>query len=175
MSSLPERARAWLLAACAAMLVGIYLTVWTTYAAMHTESRYQQLAPGQTATTQGVSYRVLSLAQTRTLASSDGEDVPAPANTVFVVARVQVVVDDIKSDWFCKTDLVGPEGRTWENYDDYVQRTLPGYCDSAQMQSASPYVYEQIYQVPESFAGSLYGLGVEPYTGAPLMVISPAR
>lgn len=174
--ALSARARSWLGLVCVAALVGIFLTVWTVYSVTHTQSRFVQLEPGAVASANGMNYRVLSMKQTQTL-TSETDETEASAGSVFVIVEVEVTTAKVDDETFCHSLLVGPNGRTWEVDSMSVgQRKLPMFCSPEDgLKANTPYTWEQIFQVPEDDADSIYGLGIEPNTGEPVMVISPAR
>lgn len=174
--ALTARARSWLVLLCVGALVGIYLSVWTVYSRTHTEKRFDQLPPGAVATADDMTYRVLSMKQTRTL-TSEYEPTEASAGSVFIVVEVEVTTKVVDEETFCYSQLVGSDGRTWEvDSLSFGQRKIPTFCSADNgLKANKPYKWEQIFQVPEDDADSIYGLGIEPYTGEPLMVITPAR
>lgn len=174
--ALTARARAWLVFVCVAAVVGIFLTVWTVYSVTHTQDRFVQLDPGAVASANDMNYRVLSMKQTQTL-TSETETTEASAGSVYVVVEVEVTTAKIDDETFCHSLLVGPNGRTWE-VDSLTlgPRKTPMFCSPENgLKANTPFTWEQIFLVPEDDADSIYGLGIEPYSGKPMMVISPAR
>lgn len=171
-----RRTRALLVLVIVASICLSYLAGWMYWAQTHVVTRYEQLAPGASATEDGIDYRVTSLTLTPRLESAEeSEDPPtADPNTLFVVAEIEVVITDAADPDYpvCLVQLVGPDDRTWEY--DLLQaptRELPGSCsDVARNQ---PQTIEQIFVIPEKFADQLNGLAVTAYTGAPEKVISP--
>ena len=170
---LSKRNQSWLLAVCAFFLVGIYLSVWSVYAATHLEDRYEQLPAGDGARSADLQLRVLSMKTSETIGTTEGEPEIALANSTFVFAEIELVAS-VKEDYYlCSLQLVGPDKRTWGPYGYYSERALPNLCNSDDVKLGEPYLYEAIYQVPTRYVGNLYGLAIEPYTGEPQMVISP--
>ncbi|WP_375424420.1 hypothetical protein [uncultured Friedmanniella sp.] len=157
----PSRRRAWLLAAAVALLVLVYLTVWSTYAAVHTGERYRQLAPGTSGTRDGADFRVLSLVRTDRLADRSGQDPQiVDAGAVFVVAELEMVQRQPTTFINCSDAyLLGPGGRRWESIITDVQRQVP-FCDSDDVVIGHPYRYETVYLVPLRDADAVAGVAL---------------
>lgn len=171
------RRRSWLILLLAAGLVVSYLSVWTVYSAAHTYPRYRQLTPGASATamSEPEHYRVLGLTATSVASGSDGDPVRAAVDEVWVIARIEVTIDQREKYVGCDLRLLGPAGRLWEASFDAPQRKLPTYCDGDKVKPGVPYVYEQLFQVPKRYADQLRGLVlVNTLTAAPSPVLTPA-
>ena len=174
--ALTARARSWLVFVCVAAIVGIFLTVWTVYSVTHTQSRFVQLEPGAVASANDMNYRVLSMKQTQTL-TSETDATEASAGSVYVIVEVEVTTATIDDETFCHSMLVGPNGRTWEvDALSIGSRKTPMFCSPENgLKANTPFTWEQVFLVPEDDADSIFGLGIEPNTGEPVMVISPAN
>ena len=171
------RRRSWLLLLLAAALVVSYLSVWTVYSAAHTYPRYRQLAPGASATSTSdpEHYRVLKLTASSIAAGSDGDPVRAAAGEVWVIARIEVTIDQREEYPGCGLSLLGPAGRLWEASSDAPPRKLPTYCNGDDVKPGVPFVFEQLFQVPKRYADQLRGLVlVNALTAAPSPVLTPA-
>ncbi len=170
-----RRGRPWLVALLVFGLVLSYLCAWAVYSLSHTEPRYRQLAAGATAT-QGIEhYRVLGLTATETALSDGGDPEPAPANTVWVIAEIEVLIDHREDVIGCSLPLLGPDGRQWDTTLNGPSRSAPGYCDTDEVVPGRPYTFEAIYQIPDRYAGQLRGLVlVNKSSAEPSQVLSPA-
>lgn len=168
-----DRGRSWLMAAMAFALVLIFLVIWMTYAGIHTYPRFQQLAPGETTTFEGVTYKLLGL--TRTSAVTNGDDtVRAQARATYVIAELEIVTT--KKSPTCSVELVADGKRTWESSTDFFERKLPQFCGDTEhpVTAGKPWRFEQIFLIPSAFADRLYGIGVEDDTSpAPTKVLTP--
>ena len=170
-----ERRRAWLITALAFLLVCTYLSLWAAFSGSHTYPRYRQLAPGAPGTSGVEHYRVLSLTSSEIAASDGGDPEPAPAGTVWVVATLQVTIDQPEELIGCDLSLLGPGGRVWGTTLDGPSRALHGYCDSEDVRPGVPYTFEGIYEIPTGYADQVRGLVlVNHLSAAPSQVISPA-
>lgn len=174
--TLTSRARSWLLLACAASLVGVYLVGWGFYATTHTVDRFEQLAPGARASVNDAEVRVVEVLRTTRLDDADGgEPELAPAGVSYVVATVEVLRHADHELFVCRLDLVGPGQRQWETENLYVERSLPVGCSTDDVRIGQPYRYLAVYAVPDRFVDGLYGLALEPYDGQPKLVLTPPR
>jgi hypothetical protein len=172
------RSRAWLWAACAALLVLIYLTLWTLYGMTHVSAyaRYQQLAPGASATQHQADFRLLSLVRAPELAAQRGDPQVAAAHAVWVVATLEVVQRAVDPGFLCSTELLGPDGRVWEPGSVLVSRAKPQYCSTDDLRLGRPYVFEQTYEVPERYADQVAGVVLVNHLDAkPNLVLTPPR
>ena len=76
-------------------LVAIYTIGWVVYADQHLRPHYARAAPGAAADARGVTWRVLNLTSTGSLASSTGAPPAVPdAGTVWIVADVEALQPD---------------------------------------------------------------------------------
>ena len=169
-----DRRRSWLLAGCVFALVLAYLVIWTTYAGSHLYPRYRQLAAGATASSGSEHYRVSSLVTTDAVRTKDGDLARPDAGAVYVVAEVTLTLDVAEEYPTCGLLLLGPDGRTWETQLDGPFTDRPYDCSEG-VRLHTPFAYQLIYQVPQTYAGRLRGLVVvNDLTGAPSQVITPA-
>ena len=122
-----SRRQAWLRAGCVFLVVLIYLCWWTTYAVngLTVYGRYRQLEPGVPASAMGAEFRLTSLVQTDELTNQITDEIlPPMPNSVWVVARVEVV-RQVESDFFlCSFSLLGPDRRVWEKDSGFVSRDI---------------------------------------------------
>ncbi|MET0693507.1 MAG: hypothetical protein ABWY56_06225 [Propionibacteriaceae bacterium] len=162
MRALTPRRRAWCWTACAALLVLIYLTVWTVYSAAHLGSypRYVQLDPGVAARQFQADFRLLSLVQTEELTAGSGDPQIAAAGAVWVVAELEVTQRAEDSDFVCSVQLLGPNDRAWEHVTPEVSRPGNIFCSDDDLQVGQPYRFEQVFEVPASDADQLRGVVV---------------
>lgn len=168
-----DRRRSWMVAAMAFALVLIYLSIWMTYAGMHTYPRFQQLPAGGTTTVDGVTYKLVSLTRTQVITNGD-ETNRAQANATYVIAVLEIV--STKKDPSCSVELVADGKRTWESNTEFFERKLPQYCGDYDhpLTPGKPWRLEQIFLIPSDFANRLYGVGVEDDTSAaPTAVLTP--
>lgn len=171
-----SRRRAWCWSACAAALVGIYLVVWTVYSMSHLSAypRYVQLPPGVSAEHLQADFRLLSLVQTEELTAESGDSQVSAANTVWVVAELEVVQRARDPDFVCNTQLLGPDRRAWDVASLDVSRPRSMYCSDEDMQIGRPYRFEQVYEVPAQYADGIYGVVVVNHSDArPSDVLTP--
>ncbi len=158
------RRRAWLLAGCAGLLVLTYLLGWTAYAAngLSALGRLQQLPPGQSGTAIGAEYRLLSLQvsdEIRDQESPNRSEI-AGANTVWVVAEIEVVRREAKQDFYCNFQLVGPDRRRWESDPPTLQRKLSSFCKEDELPIGRPGRVEVIFNIPTAYLDQIYGVAV---------------
>ncbi|HEY9292002.1 MAG TPA: hypothetical protein VIP98_12035 [Microlunatus sp.] len=175
-SRLSDRTRSWIVAMIAFCGVLIFLSIWTTYASTHVNDRYEQLPPGATATVDESTFRVLNLKQTEVI--TDGEDSkPAAADSVWVVATMELTLSHKVDTPGCGLELVGAGKHTWEPRSDFYDRALPGYCGDTDrpITPGKPWRFEQIFEVPTKYVDQIYGV-VAVYHGdaAPMKVLRPA-
>lgn len=158
-----SRRQAWLRAGCVFLVALIYLSWWTTYAVngLSVYGRYRQLEPGAPASAMGAQFRLTSLVQTDELTNQiTDEIVPPTANTVWVVARVEVV-RQVESDFFlCSFSLLGPDRRVWEKDSGSVSRDVSSFCDEESAPLGTPVTVETVFQIPTRYLGQLAGVAV---------------
>lgn len=170
-----DRRRSWMMAAIAFALVLIYLSIWMTYAGMHTYPRFQQLPPGGTSTADGVTYKLMSLTRTQVIDNGDQTQRAQP-NATYVIAVLEIV--STKKDPSCSVELVADGKRTWESNTEFFERKLPQYCGDTEhpLTPGKPWRLEQVFLIPSAFADRLYGVGVEdPSSAAPTAVLTPVN
>ena len=175
-SRLSDRARSWIMAMIAFCAVLIFLIIWTTYGQTHVKDRFEQLAPGATATVDESTFRVIGMKQTEVIV--DGHDNnPSAANTVWVIATMELTLSHKVKNFGCDLELVGPDKRTWEPKSDFYDRKLPGYCGDYDhpITPGKPWRFEQIFEVPTKYADRIYGVAAV-YLGvaAPMNVLRPS-
>lgn len=171
---LGDRARSWIMAGMAFALVLVFLAIWMTYAGTHTYERYQQLPPGVSTTTYGITYKLIKLTRTEVIVNGD-ETKPAQAGTVYIVAELEITTT--KKDPACGVELVGSGKRTWESQTEFFDRKLPQYCGDYEhpVTRGKPWRFEQIFVIPAKLAGQLYGVAAPDHSsGAPIKVLTPA-
>ena len=158
-----SRRQSWLRAGCVFLVVLIYLCWWTTYAVngLSVYGRYRQLEPGVPASAMGAEFRLTSLVQTDELTNQiTDEIVPPTANTVWVVARVEVV-RQVESDFFlCSFSILGPDRRVWEKDSGFVSRDLSGFCDEESAPPGTAITVEAVFQIPTRYVDQLAGVAV---------------
>lgn len=172
------RTRAWLWTTCAALLVLIYLVLWTLYGTTHlsTYARYEQLAPGAAYQQHHADVRLLSLVRTPELAATEGDSQVASPNAVFVVAELEVLPQAKDPDFFCLTELLGPGGRTWDPSSVDAERAKPQLCSDEDLHPGRPFAFEQVYEVPMRYADQLFGVvAVDNTSAKPEVVLTPPR
>ncbi|MBA8793655.1 hypothetical protein FHX74_001260 [Friedmanniella endophytica] len=168
-----DRRRSWLITGCVTALVVTYLVIWTLYAGTHTYPRYRQLAAGA-ASTGNTSFRVTSLVSTEAVRTKYGDVAHPDPGAVFVVAEVTVLLRAPEEDPICGLDLLGPGGRTWETPIGGPTTDQPSDCSDG-LVVGRPFSYQQIFEIPATYADQLRGLVVVNHlTGAPSQVIRPA-
>lgn len=174
-----NRGRAWLRAGCVLLATLIYLCWWTTYAVngLTVYGRYHQLEPGAPASVMGAEFRLTSLVQSDELTNQITDEIVAPAaNTVWVVARVDVVRQTETDFFLCSFSLLGPDRRIWEKDSSFVSRDLDSFCDEESAPLGRPIQVEAVFQVPVRYAGQLAGLVVVDGTSRdarPVLVPAP--
>lgn len=162
-----SRRRAWLRAGCVFLVVLIYLCWWTTYAVngLSAYGRYRQLEPGAPASVMGAEVRLTSLAQTSRLVNSITDEISSPpANTVWLVARVEVVRRTESEFFLCSFSVLGPERRIWEKDSGFVSRDTDSFCDEESAPLGRPIQVEAVFQVPVRYVDQLAGVVVDDAT-----------
>jgi hypothetical protein len=168
-----ERTRAWMITIVAACCVGIFASIWAVYASTHLNTRYVQAEPGAAATVQDITYRVHDIRQTDVIIDGD-EQVPALANTTWVVVDLELMVPRKLEVIGCSLPLVAVGKRTWDSQTFYSRDAIPTWCDSEDVTPGRPYGFQLIYQVPLKYADQVYGVGVEDMTSpVPVTVLTP--
>jgi hypothetical protein len=162
-----SRRRAWLRAGCVFLVVLIYLCWWTTYAVngLSAYGRYRQLEPGAPAAAMGAEFRLTSLVQTSRLVNSITDEISSPpANTVWLVARIEVVRRTESELFLCSFSVLGPERRIWEKDSGFVSRDTDSFCDEASAPLGQPIQVEAVFQVPVRYVDQLAGVVVDDAT-----------
>lgn len=175
---LSARTRAWLCSACAAALTLIYLVLWSLYGMTNLSvfPRFEQRSAGATASLLGADFSLLSLVRTEDLAVLSGKPPPLPAGAVWVVATLQGVQHVKDPHFTCYPELVGPQHRLWERAELYADRSLSSFCPDGELRLGRPYRFEEIFQVPASYADQLYGVVmVDGGVSTPQQVLTPPR
>lgn len=162
--SRPLWARRLLIIAAAG--VALYLIWWTTYATVHQESQYGQLAPGESTQVGGTTVRLLRLEQAGTLRSTSTlGDNAAPPGAVYVVAILEVIRADVEDYTGCTFTLVGTDRRIWSTAFITVSRDRLR-CSSDEVVAGRPTEVEALFAVPQRAVGSIAGVGVEDQSKA---------
>lgn len=170
-----DRGRSWMMAAMAFALVLIYLSIWMTYAGIHTYPRFEQLPAGRGVTADGITYKLVGLTSTDVIVNGDRTE-HAQTGATYVIAQLEIVTH--KKDPACSVELVADGKRTWESDTEFFDRRLPQYCGDYDhpVTAGKPWRYEQIFLIPAVFADRLYGIGVEDNASAdPTKVLTPAH
>lgn len=160
-----SRRRAWLLLGVVALVVVVYLAVFSVWAHTHTTPRYAQLAPGAVGTRGGAEFRLLSLTRSAELADAEGgQPQVADAGATFVVAQVEVLRRVEDGPFLCGVDLLGPGGRVWTPTSLEVQRAVPT-CSGADVAVGQWRRFESVFLVPERYADQLVGAALTDSSG----------
>jgi len=141
----------------------IYLCWWTSYAVngLIAYGRYDQLAPGEIAMAKGAEFRLTSLVQSDALVNSITDDVVAPAaNTVWLVADIEVTRRSDPEYFYCSFAVLGPERRTWEDDDLGVSRELDSSCNKESAPIGQAIRVEAVFQIPVRYVDQLAGVVV---------------
>jgi hypothetical protein len=175
---LSVRSRAWLWAGAAALLVLVYLVLWTLYAMTHAADypRFRQLGPGSSARQHQADFRLVSLVRAPELAADQGDSQLPSSGAVWVVATLEVVRQADDESFGCVTELLGPGGRVWEPATLSVVRSAPRFCSPDELRVGQPFTFEQVYEVPARYADQVYGVVlVNRGDAEPNEVLTPAR
>jgi len=166
--------RRWLIAAIVLALVGAFAVGQVYYLKIHTVTRYEQAAPGAAVTVGDATYELLTLKTTPTVPGYDGEPSKPERGEAFVVATLRLTPHEADpSSALCSLDLLAEPHHSWEPT-DYSTVAPPADSDScdplAQGRQVTVYL---TWTVPASEVPALTGVVVEPYTGAPQIVLRP--
>lgn len=173
---LAPRRRAWLWTACAACLVLSYLVAWSVYSRNHLPdyTRYRQLPPGAVASSSGADIGLVGLMHSQELSVTEGRSPAGAAGAVWVVATLQVVPRSPTAHPTCSVELLGPDGRTWQEATVSAVRPLPTYCAKVTLHPGQPLRVEKIFEVPERYADQIYGVALPGDGGGqPSQVLTP--
>lgn len=173
MNVLPMRRILFAVAAFAAVL--IYLIWWVTYAGIHYAPRYSLRPPSASGELQGTSVRLLSLVRSDQLAAFDGglPGIPEPG-AVWIVGELEAVRHDTTKEFFCVTELIGPEQRRWSTASVRVKRSTPS-CPR-DLSVGQPVRFESIFMVPARYADQLSGIALrDDSSAARTPVITPPQ
>lgn len=172
---LDDRVRRWLYLAIVVSLVGLYVVWWMTYAGLHLPpERFEQQPPGAVVMSQGAEFTLISLTQTTDLLDRQGELNPAPADAVWVVARLDVT-PRIKNDLLsCTVVLVAEGQRSWERNGDYVSRPIDR-CVPDDAVIGQTYPIEADFTVPITDVDRIVGVGVSQFNGSRDPLLTPPR
>jgi hypothetical protein len=108
------------------------------------------------------------------MAAEGGEPQIASADAVWVVATLEVVQRVEEPDLVCATELLGPDQRVWEPGTSDVSRSTPQFCRADELRLGEPFRFEQIFEVPVSYAGGLAGVVIRNHAEArPQQVLVP--
>jgi hypothetical protein len=175
MQTLPLRTTLFLTAVAAMVLV--YLLWWTTYAKIHFDDRYTQRPAGAAGEVGGTSIRLLSVTRSPLLAGPKNGGVPDKAGpgTTWVVVNFEAVQRPGAPKLLCTFELIGPEGRAWEQQDFLFNRAMPS-CAVSEFRPETPVRFEEVFLVPERFADQLVGVALVDHsvTRRTPVVVPPA-
>lgn len=169
------RLRVWLLAAVAALLAATFLVLWATWTQAHlTPRRYTQLPPGATAVQHGVTFRLLALRSTTSVADQYDGPMSAPPGSAWVVADLEATPTTSEQP-LCSLLLVDDQRRSWEEpFTTQLPSREQEDCVPDDATTGRPYRIERIYLVPDDALGHLVGLAVDRFEVGPLSVLTPA-
>ena len=161
-----------LVSSCLAALLG---AGWVLWIGLNTGVVTRVAAPGETVTTEGISYRLVELYATDRIADVDGgEGLQAVPGATFVVAHLEVDATEAEviegeSPFSapgevlrvsCQTELRGDDGMTWAHEQPAVDRELEASC-----LDGGRFTLEQVYAVPTAQLERLQGVVVGPQLG----------
>lgn len=159
--------------AIAIVLVGCYLSWWSTYARLHLDpGEYEQLPAGRTATKLGAEFTLVSLEQSTQLIDQFDEVNPADPNAVWVLAKLTVTPRTIKDNFNCLIPLVATNGRSWDPVS--LGPSLESEtCAPDDAQVGQTYPIEILYQVSDSDVGRIAGVELTQYKAGRDPVLTP--
>lgn len=145
--------RPWLALWCVLMLSATYVAGWAFWSYIHLNLRVTQFPPGEPIrTAKGSSLRVLSMVQSRELASTYDNTYKADEGMTFVAVRYEITRADGEN---CIFRLAGAGAREYDNSTKAYGRKLSSSCDSA---PGVPTEGEVVFDVPLSRADQVIGL-----------------
>ncbi|MBB3329027.1 hypothetical protein [Microlunatus antarcticus] len=173
----PARVRAWLVAAIAALLVLIYLSVELTYSSTHLDPpRYTPVEPGEVGHGKSADFRLLSLRQTERWGQQSGGEPGAPdPGSVWVVAELEVTPRQREDYLLCSLHLVSTDGRSWDSA--FGAPTHEGEScapDPENVELGTTYPFVLGFQVPATEADHLAGLAVDMFSWRSYPLLRPA-
>ena len=169
----PLPLRTLLVTTAVGCLVLLYLIWGTTYAGIHFNQRYTQLAPGAPGHDGRTSIRLLSLTSTPLLADQKYDEAPKPADpgALWVVAVLEGQQPPGAPEFYCTLRLLGSDGRRWEKQDAFDRTTA---CDGDALKSGAPVRLEAVFLVPERDVGQIVGVALPgPTDAGPADVVTP--
>jgi len=165
--------RAWLHLAIAMVLVGCYLSWWSTYSQLHLDpNEYEQLPAGQAATKLGAEFTLVSLEQSTQLVDQFDKVNPADPNAVWVLAKLEVTPRSIEENFNCSVPLVGTTGRVWEAVSLGPSREAER-CTPDDAKIGQTYPIEILYQVADLDAGRIAGIELSQFKAGRDPVLTP--
>lgn len=175
-STRDDRRRRWLSAALAALLVALYLISWLTYTRLHLPpERYEQRPPGSVASKLGADFTLVALTQSVVLTGRFDQSTTAPAQAVWVVARMDVTRRTAAGSFNCQVVLVAANGRSWEPSPPLsISRELKN-CPPTEAPLGRTTPIEAIFMVPEADASRILGVAVPQNGTRRDPVLTPPR
>ena len=172
----PARARAWLSALCALLLVMLFVVVELTYSSTHLPPpRYRPVEPGAVAEGPYADFRLLSLRQTdRWGKGYDGDPGSPDPGAVWVVAQLEVTPRRQQDYLLCTMTLVATDGRAWQPASPaptHEGESCAPEPEAAQIGTTYPFVLG--FAVPVADADRLAGLALETYSWRPSPLLRP--
>lgn len=172
----PTRARAWLTALAAALLVMLYVVVELVYSSTHLPpDRYDPVPAGASAEVRGAEFRVLTLRQTNYWGTDGGEPASPDPGAVWVVAQLEVTPTEKRDYLLCTMNLVATDGRAWEPVS--IGPTHEGESCAPEPENAlvgTTYPFVLGFQVPAAEVDKVAGLALETYSWRAKPLISPS-
>jgi hypothetical protein len=172
----PDRVRRWLQAALAALLVGLYLVWWMTYARLHlAPEHYDQRPPGAMATKLGAEFTLTSLTQTTQLPDTFGESHSPSADAVWLVAQLRVTQRSVEPNFNCGLVLAAADGRSWQRDSGLGISRPTDSCLPDDAVVGRSYPIEVDFQVPVSDVGKVVGVAIPQFNAGRDPLLTPPR
>lgn len=169
------RARAWLSAAGAFLLVLLFVVVELTYSSTHLPPpRYRLVDAGAVAEGPYGDFRLLSLRRTERWGTESGEPGSPEPGAVWVVAQLEVTPRTKQDYLLCTMTLVSTSGRAWEPVG--IGPTHEGESCAPEPEAAvvgTTYPFVLGFEVPAADADDLAGLALETYSWRPSPLLRP--
>ena len=160
------RARAWLSAAGAFLLVLLFVVVELTYSSTHLPpARYRPVDAGAVAEGPYGDFRLLSLRRTERWGTEGGSPGSPEPGAVWVVAQLEVTPREKQDYLLCTMTLVSTSGRVWEPVG--IGPSHEGESCAPEPEAAvvgTTYPFGLGFEVPAGDADDLAGLALETYS-----------
>ncbi len=170
-----SRARAWLGAAGALLLVMLFVVVELTYSSTHLPPpRYRLVEPGAVAHGPYADFRLLGLGRTERWGTEGGDPGSPEPGAVWVVARLEVTPRRHQDFLLCTMTLVSAQGRAWEPVSgrpSHEGESCAPEPEAARIGTTYPFVLG--FEVPAADADRLAGLALETYSWRPSPLLRP--